>query len=141
MSVTAVHVVLDEDVSVRRGFGEDKTSQPVARRNLVAINYSYGPTFSYVRLQADPSWQELGFKGECPLPVPSSEVIHFYQKQLDLYDKILAFKQDLVETLAVEQDGGVPEDRWEETSSCFDEFSLGLFNYLRLIRSIERISE
>ncbi|QVM09379.1 hypothetical protein D8B26_004039 [Coccidioides posadasii str. Silveira] len=65
-------------------------------------------------MQLKDSWQELGFKGECPLPVPSSEVIHFYQKQLDLYDKILAFKQDLVETLAVEQDGGVPEDRWEE---------------------------
>ncbi|KAK2765358.1 hypothetical protein FQN54_008204 [Arachnomyces sp. PD_36] len=59
-------------------------------------------------------WQELGFKGECPLPTPSPEELRFYQEQLELYDKMLAFRQYLVETLGVEQDGWVPEDRWEE---------------------------
>ncbi|EAS28924.2 uncharacterized protein CIMG_07670 [Coccidioides immitis RS] len=104
MSVTAVHVVLDEDVSVRRVFGEDKTSQPVARRNLVAINYSYGPTFSYVRLQADPryglkdSWQELGFKGECPLPVPSSEDVRDDGPR----DEVLVLEVLVLEVLVLE---------------------------------------
>lgn len=41
-----------------------------------------------------------------------------YQEQLDIYDKMLALRQDIIETLGVEQDGWVPVDRWEEVNAA-----------------------
>ena len=41
-----------------------------------------------------------------------------YQEQLDIHDKMLALRQDIVETLGVEQDGWVSVDRWEEANAA-----------------------
>lgn len=37
----------------------------------------------------------------------------FYKEQLGIYNSMLEFRQDMVETLGVEGDGWVSEDRWE----------------------------
>ncbi|KAM5452821.1 hypothetical protein MaudCBS49596_003128 [Microsporum audouinii] len=39
-------------------------------------------------------------------------------QQLEIYDKMLIFKQELIDTLGVEQDGWVAEDRWEEVKEA-----------------------
>lgn len=52
------------------------------------------------------------------MPPLSSEEIHIYREQLELYDKTLAVRQDIVETQGVEQDGWVAEDRWGKTKEA-----------------------
>ena len=74
--------------------------------------------FTHELMQLRDRWQDLGFKEDCPIPTPSSEEVRVYQEQLDIYDKMLSFRQDIVETLGVEQDGWVPEDRWEEAKEA-----------------------
>ncbi|PGH13538.1 hypothetical protein AJ80_06288 [Polytolypa hystricis UAMH7299] len=70
--------------------------------------------FTHEFIQLREHWQGLGFKEDCPIPAFSSEEMHLYREQLDIYDKMLAVRQDIVEILGVEQDGCTPEDRWEE---------------------------
>lgn len=77
--------------------------------------------FTHELMQLRERWQDLGFKKEgvcCPIPVPSTEEMRIYRERLDIYDKMLAVRQDIVETLGVEQDGWVPEDRWEEVKEA-----------------------
>lgn len=70
--------------------------------------------FTYELMRLRDRWKELGFnEDDCPIPALSVEDMSFYKEQLGDYDKMLDFKQDMIETLGVEEDGWVPEDRWE----------------------------
>ncbi|OJD13853.1 hypothetical protein AJ78_05724 [Emergomyces pasteurianus Ep9510] len=45
-----------------------------------------------------------------------------YQERRHVYDNTLAVRQDIVETLGVEQDGWISEDRWrKEAHQCIYE--------------------
>jgi hypothetical protein len=70
--------------------------------------------FTHELEQLREQWQDLGFEGEYPIPALNSEETRIFEEQLEIYDKMLALRQDIVETLGAEQDGWVPEDRWEE---------------------------
>ncbi|KAF3491941.1 uncharacterized protein GIQ15_01458 [Arthroderma uncinatum] len=59
------------------------------------------------------AWEKLGFENDCPVPALSPEEMSFYEEQLGIYNGMLEFRQDMVETLEVEGDGWVSEDRWE----------------------------
>ncbi|EFW19952.1 conserved hypothetical protein [Coccidioides posadasii str. Silveira] len=59
-------------------------------------------------------WGELGFKTPCPIPALTAEEHVFYKEQLEIYEKMLEFRQDMIETLGVESDGWVCVDRWED---------------------------
>ncbi|EQL31887.1 hypothetical protein BDFG_05791 [Blastomyces dermatitidis ATCC 26199] len=74
--------------------------------------------FTHELMQLRDHWQDFGFKEGCPIPVLGSEEMRIYQERLDIYDKMLAVRQDIVETLGVEQDGWIPEDRWEEVKEA-----------------------
>lgn len=70
--------------------------------------------FTYELMRLRDRWEELGFReGDCPIPALRAEDMSFYKEQLEVYDKILEFKLDMIETLGVEEDGWVSEDRWE----------------------------
>lgn len=78
-------------------------------------------THELVRLRD--GWRELGFKEEdSPIPPLSAEDMSFYKEQLDIYDKMLEFRQDMVETLGVEGDGWVSENRWEGVKQAHQYF-------------------
>ncbi|EEP78409.1 predicted protein [Uncinocarpus reesii 1704] len=71
--------------------------------------------FSHGLTELRERWEELGFKDECPIPTPTVEEKRVYEERLDTYNKFLEVRQDLVETLGVEEDGWTPLDRREET--------------------------
>ncbi|KAK2873751.1 hypothetical protein FQN49_002114 [Arthroderma sp. PD_2] len=58
--------------------------------------------FTYELVQLRDHWNDLGFIEDCPIPALSSQEMLTYREQLEIYDKMLAFRQDLVETLGVE---------------------------------------
>ncbi|PGH11609.1 hypothetical protein AJ79_04749 [Helicocarpus griseus UAMH5409] len=72
----------------------------------------------YELMQLRDRWQDLGFEDECPTLAPSSEEMRDYHEQLEIYEKMLSFKQEIVETFGVEEDGWVPEDRWDEVKEA-----------------------
>ena len=74
--------------------------------------------FTHELLQLRQRWQDLGFEGACPVPALSPEEQRIYEERLEVYDKMLEVRQDIVETLGVEQDGWVWKDRWEETRNA-----------------------
>lgn len=74
--------------------------------------------FTHELVQLRDHWKDLGFREDCPIPAMSSEEMRIYKEQLDIYDKMLAFRQDIVETLEVEQDGWVAEDGWEKVKEA-----------------------
>lgn len=69
--------------------------------------------FTYELVQLRDHWKDLGFTDDCPIPALSSQEMQIYQEQLEIYNKMLTFRKDLVDTLGVEEDGWVPEDQWE----------------------------
>lgn len=69
--------------------------------------------FTHELIRLRDAWKELGFEKDCPIPPLSPEEMSFYKEQLSIYDGLLEFRQDMVETLGVEGDGWVSEDRWE----------------------------
>ncbi|KAM5454307.1 hypothetical protein MaudCBS49596_002324 [Microsporum audouinii] len=66
------------------------------------------------------AWTQLGFANNCP--IPALDDMSFYEEQLDVYNKILEFRQDMVETLGVEDDGWVSENRWEGVKKAHQYF-------------------
>ncbi|KKZ66492.1 hypothetical protein EMCG_07772 [[Emmonsia] crescens] len=78
--------------------------------------------FTHELIQLRDSWKELGFEKDCPIPPLSPEEMSFYKEQLDIYNGLLEFRQDMVETLGVEGDGWVSEDRWEGVKKAHQYF-------------------
>lgn len=71
--------------------------------------------FTYELMRLRDRWKEIGFTDDddCPIPPLSEEDMRLYEKQLDVYEKILQLKRDVITTLGVEEDGWVSADRWE----------------------------
>ncbi|WEW61064.1 hypothetical protein PRK78_006553 [Emydomyces testavorans] len=69
--------------------------------------------FTHELMRLRDAWKKLVFKKDCPIPALGPEEKSFYKEQLDVYNKMLEFRQDMVETLGVEADGWVSEDGWE----------------------------
>ncbi|OJD20124.1 hypothetical protein ACJ73_08543 [Blastomyces percursus] len=78
--------------------------------------------FTHELIQLRDAWKELGFEKDCPVPPLSPEEMSFYKEQLGIYDGLLEFRQDMVETLGVEGDGWVSEDRWEGVKKAHQYF-------------------
>lgn len=79
--------------------------------------------FTHELMRLRDAWKKLGFKEhDCPIPVLSAEDMSFYKEQLDVYEKTLEFKRDMIETLGVEEDGWVPEDRWDGVKQAHQYF-------------------
>ncbi|KMU78074.1 hypothetical protein CISG_06836 [Coccidioides immitis RMSCC 3703] len=78
--------------------------------------------FTHELMQLRDAWKELGFKKDCPMPALSPEEMSFYKEQLGIYNGMLEFRQDMVETLGVEGDGWVSEDRWEGVKKAHQYF-------------------
>ncbi|QSS65906.1 hypothetical protein I7I51_06757 [Histoplasma capsulatum] len=71
--------------------------------------------FTHELMRLRDRWKELGFTDDdnCPIPPLSEEDMRLHEKQLDVYEKILQIKRDVITTLGVEEDGWVSADRWE----------------------------
>ncbi|KAK2808028.1 hypothetical protein FQN50_005110 [Emmonsiellopsis sp. PD_5] len=69
--------------------------------------------FTYELMRLREAWGKLGFEKDCPIPELSPEEMSFYKEQLGIYEGMLEFRQDMVQTLGVEEDGWVSADRWE----------------------------
>lgn len=63
---------------------------------------------------------ELGFTGECQIPEQNFEDAAFYKEQLEIYEKTLDFRQDMADTLGVEEDGWVSPKRWDSVKAAHD---------------------
>ncbi|TPX20163.1 hypothetical protein DIZ76_016051 [Coccidioides immitis] len=74
--------------------------------------------FTHELIQLRDRWQVLGFKDDCPIPALGPDELRVYQEQLEIYDKMLSLRQDIVEILGVEQDGWVPADRWQDVRAA-----------------------
>ncbi|EGD85443.2 hypothetical protein H112_06345 [Trichophyton rubrum D6] len=78
--------------------------------------------FTHELMRLRDSWEKLGFEKECPIPAMGPEERKFYEKQLEIYDGMLEFRRDMFEVLAVEEDGWVPAERWEEVKKTHQGF-------------------
>nr|KMM72331.1 hypothetical protein CPAG_08628 [Coccidioides posadasii RMSCC 3488] len=78
--------------------------------------------FTHELMQLREAWKKLGFKKNCPIPALSPEEMRSYKEQLGIYNGMLEFRQDMVETLGVEGDGWVSEDHWEGVKKAHQYF-------------------
>ncbi|EER29750.1 hypothetical protein CPC735_000060 [Coccidioides posadasii C735 delta SOWgp] len=78
--------------------------------------------FTHELMQLREAWKKLGFKKDCPIPALSPEEMRSYKEQLGIYNGMLEFRQDMVETLGVEGDGWVSEDHWEGVKKAHQYF-------------------
>ncbi|EFW14143.1 conserved hypothetical protein, partial [Coccidioides posadasii str. Silveira] len=78
--------------------------------------------FTHELMQLREAWKKLGFKKNCPIPALSQEEMRSYKEQLGIYNGMLEFRQDMVETLGVEGDGWVSEDHWEGVKKAHQYF-------------------
>ncbi|KAI1951730.1 hypothetical protein LOZ57_001142 [Ophidiomyces ophidiicola] len=78
--------------------------------------------FTHELLQLRDSWQKLGFEKNCPIPALGPDEMSFYKEQLYTYNSMLELRQDMVETLGVEEDGWTSEARWEGVRQTYQYF-------------------
>lgn len=71
-------------------------------------------------------WNDLGFAGCSPYPLPSTTELVEHEKEYKLFVAAQQLKHDLSELLNAATDGWVPLDKWEATKSAHREVFDGM---------------
>ncbi|CEL00948.1 hypothetical protein ASPCAL00540 [Aspergillus calidoustus] len=71
-------------------------------------------------------WNELGFEGQCPYPLPTREEHEKHEKEYRLFEAAQNLRTDLSRLLNTASDGWVPPDGWEAAQSAQSELFEGM---------------
>ncbi|KAL2838693.1 kinase-like domain-containing protein [Aspergillus pseudodeflectus] len=71
-------------------------------------------------------WNELGFEGQCPYPLPTREELEKHEKEYRLFEAAQNLRTDLSSFLNTASDGWVPPNGWEAAQSAQNELFDGM---------------
>ncbi|KAL2817159.1 kinase-like domain-containing protein [Aspergillus granulosus] len=71
-------------------------------------------------------WNELGFEGQCPYPLPTREELEKHKKEYTLFEAAQNLRADLSGLLNTASDGWVRPDGWKAAQSAHKELFDGM---------------
>ncbi|KAL3477624.1 kinase-like domain-containing protein [Aspergillus californicus] len=71
-------------------------------------------------------WNKLGFKGQCPYPLPRQEELKNHEKEYRLFEAAQHLRTDLSGLLNTASDGWIPPDGWKAAQLAHKELFEGM---------------
>jgi hypothetical protein len=82
--------------------------------------------FRHELIETSQRWNDLGFTGSCPFPIPSPEDLAAHQKEYKTFEAAHDLRYNLASLLNTASDGWVPPEDWETTESAHRDLFNGM---------------
>jgi hypothetical protein len=85
-----------------------------------------GVAFRHELIETSQRWNDLGFTGSCPFPIPSPEDLAAHQKEYKTFEAAHDLRYNLASLLNTASDRWVPPEDWETTESAHRDLFNGM---------------